>query len=162
MILSENPNIGTRITLTWYEVELAKLVGRLRRENSRKRKNQRGLEDEEDALLAMDIEGAAGEIAVARAINRYWHGSVNAPKSAPDIGASIQVRTTKHENGSLILVDRDLDDHVYFLAIGEMPNYRIAGYIVGTDGKKKEYIRAPAGRPPAYFVPQNKLSQIGA
>ena len=47
------------------------------------------------------IEGAMGECAVAKALSCYWSGAIGV-LTAGDIG-EIQVRTTAHENGRLIL-----------------------------------------------------------
>lgn len=159
--MGEQPQDFMKITLEWYEQELAERIGRLRREQSKgTKKNRRGLVEDEEALIKLDIEGAAGELAVAKAVNRYWHGSVNAPKSAPDVGTNIQVRATKHRNGSLIITKTDNDDQIYFLVIGEMPNYDVVGYIKGSDGKQEQFVRAPANRPPAFFVPQSALTRL--
>ncbi len=149
-----------RVTLTSWEENLDEFIGKARREESVKKTNRRGLSATNTDLLDLDIEGAAGEIAAAKALNRYWHGSVNAKKSEPDVGHNIQVRATKHLNGSLIITDSDPDDQIYVLVIGSRPNFNVVGWIRGVDGKKQEYVRAPNNRPPAYFVPQRILAQI--
>jgi hypothetical protein len=149
------------IILTEWEQKLADLIGKARRDESEKSKvNRRGLKADYTTLLDLDIEGAAGEIAAARALNRYWHASVNVGKEAPDVGTNIQVRATKHLNGSLIITNSDPDDQIYVLVTGTRPNYKIVGWIRGCDGKKEQYVRAPNNRPPAYFVPQTALKKV--
>jgi hypothetical protein len=148
------------VELRPYEQEIASLVGRMRRYGSKEAgmQNQRGLDAKEEELLALDIAGAGAEAAVGRLTNRYWHGSVNAAKHEPDVGHQIQVRWTHHERGRLIVLPRDPDDQYYFLVTGNPPLYNVIGWIRGQDAKREEWIDAPAGRPPAYFVPQSALT----
>ena len=79
---------------------MASVVGTERKIESlnSKRKNVHGLTK---ASWTEDIDGAAGEMAAAKAINNYWAGTVNSFKSA-DIGSSVQVRTTSYENVNLL------------------------------------------------------------
>ena len=149
------------VSLSTYEQELAYFVGSLRRKSSRMKKGQRGLEEyDETKLLNMDVEGAACEIAAAKAFNRYWHGSWDVDPSLPDVGKNIQVRGTHRPEGRLILTDRSEDDQFHVLVVGKMPHYRVCGYIKGSEGKKERYRQAPAGRPPAYFIPQSALKPV--
>ncbi len=149
------------IRLTWYEIETAKNVGRLRRSESRGvSRNRHGLSGTEDRLLDLDIHAAGAEIAAARAMNLYFHGSVNAGKLEPDIGRNVQVRATSHLTGRLILRDSDPDHFWYVLVVGEKFLYHVVGWIRGRDGKQPRYLAAPADRPAAYFIPQNHLIPI--
>lgn len=93
-------------------------------------------------------------------MNRFWHGSVNAAKSDPDVGKNIQVRATKLLRGKLIVTDSDPDDQIYVLVVGQIPEYNVVGWIRGADAKNKDFIFAPNNRPPAYFVPQSELTEI--
>jgi hypothetical protein len=150
------------IILTEYEQNMAKFVGMARYNESRKyslNRSVRGYDASEGVRIQNDIEGAGAEIAVAKSFNVYWHGSVNVFKDYPDVGRNTQVRQTKHKTGRLIITDRDPDDQLFVLVIGEMPTYDIIGFIKGADAKREEFIDAPAGRPPAYFVPQDKLTK---
>jgi hypothetical protein len=114
----------------------------------------------------MDIEGAAAELAVAKYLGAYWkpitlNGDIkrmHARLDAADIGRRIQVRSTWRTDGHLIVKKDDPDYHVFFLAIGAAPDFRIAGWIMGCDSKRAEWWRAAdPQRPPAYFVPQGAL-----
>ena len=76
------------ITLAWYELEMGGIIG-LQRQIESFRKNL-------TPKLGYwswhsHIEGALAELAVAKALNTYWSGSVNT-FGAADIGADIQVR----------------------------------------------------------------------
>ena len=84
----------------------------------------------------LQIEGAMSEYALAKYLNVHWEG-VGFP-DADDVGNE-DVRVTPHENGCLILHDRDKDDKKYWLLIGQNGEYEIKGYIFGRDGKQKKY-----------------------
>lgn len=104
------------------------------------------------------IEACASEMAVAKAYNLYWEPVARRPENlAGDVG-NLQVRSTWRENGRLILHDRDPDDAVFVLVTGKIPSFDVRGWILGRDGKAKEHWDEGDGRP-AYFVPQNVLTQ---
>jgi hypothetical protein len=101
------------------------------------------------------IEGAMGEMAVAKAFNLYWNGNLG-NLSAGDVG-DIQVRTSSRTNGDLIMHPRDRDKDRFILVTGGNGDYNLRGWVLGSEGKLQEYWRDPAGGRPAYFVPQGKL-----
>lgn len=102
----------------------------------------------------LQIEGAMSEYALAKYLNVHWEG-VGFP-DADDVGNE-DVRVTTHENGCLILHDRDKDDKKYWLLIGQNGEYEIKGYIFGRDGKQKKYWKEKVPGRPCYFVPQCDL-----
>jgi hypothetical protein len=106
----------------------------------------------------LNIEGALGELAVAKFLNIYWDGSVNTWK-ANDL-QGIQVRTRSKNYYDLIVRDNDNDDAIYILAIGKNGVYNVMGWINGIDAKKEEWKQTYGDRPSAYFVPQSKLNDI--
>jgi len=146
-----------KITLTEFEMELAALVGTRRQIQNifGGRKDAYGA-DYEDGWTS-HIEGAAGEIAVAKWGDKFWNGNIGDLK-ADDVG-SWQVRTTTWQNGCLILhPDKDADDKVFFLATGLAPTFFLRGWLRARDGKKEEYWSDPQRRNRwAFFVPQSKL-----
>lgn len=106
----------------------------------------------------LHIEGAAGEMAVAKYLNRYWYGNIGNLK-ANDVG-SHEVRTTpKHEN-RLIVHKSDPDDRYFILVTGLSPEFKIRGFMLGSDAKQEKYWSDPAGGRPAYFVPAGDLTQF--
>jgi hypothetical protein len=105
------------------------------------------------------IEGAAAEMAVARWFDRFWAGALG-DLMAADVG-KLQVRATRHPNGSLILHDRDKDNDAFILVIGVSPRFLLAGWIYARDGKQQQYWRTDTGRP-AFFVPQGALRSFAA
>ena len=149
------------VTLTEHEMELAALTGIKRRAESKSR--GRGRVDHPAIIdengWDMDIEGASAEMAFCKFRGEYWTASIGSFKGA-DHGDNIQIRQTKLNNGCLIIRELDNDDHRYVLVSGKSPTFQMHGWILGKDGKRKEYEKNPGGRSPAYFVPQHKLNQF--
>lgn len=103
--------------------------------------------------LDLHVSGARGERVVAKMLGRPWDGNLGNLKAA-DVG-DVQVRTTTHKRGSLILHPKDGDDDLFYLVIDRSPHFDIIGSIRGRDGKQRRYWRDPTGRSRhAYFVPQ--------
>ena len=147
------------VTLMTYEVMQAALVGLMRQISSMK-KNFNISHGLSKRNWDIDIEGACGEMAVAKALNVYWDGSVDKFKSGGDIGSRLQVRTTTHPNGRLIVRDIDDESHIFLLVTGNAPEYILRGWTMGGEAKQEKYLDSPAGRPPAYFVPISDLFEI--
>jgi hypothetical protein len=112
------------------------------------------------ALRAADwqchIEGALGELVVAKALGRYWAPNVGGYDYGADVGR-FEVRATSKPDGPLIVRDRDSDAAAYVLVTGTPPCLEIRGWLYGREAKQDRYRAAPAGRPPAYFVPPGEL-----
>ena len=144
------------VTLTTHEMAIAAWVGVRRNVESRRR----GLRDRHGYKgdgWQVHIEGAGGELAVAKALDMYWDGSVNTFKRADLPG--IQVRTAlTHKN--LIVRPADAPDEVFVLVTGQMPDYQVHGRLRGSDAMQPQFLSGVGGRPPAYFVPPSKLNPI--
>src|SRR5690242_899124 len=113
----------TPISLTWYECELAAVVGCKRQLKALEQGNpdRHGFEG-----LGWDnhVEGAAAELAVAKCRGVYWGGHVNVFSEA-DLGQRVQVRLrTKHSYDLIVRPDDD-DGHAFVLVTGNLPNFRI-------------------------------------
>ena len=105
------------------------------------------------------IEGAMGECAVAKALGCYWSGAIGV-LNAGDVG-EVQVRTTTHKNGRLILHKLDPLNCYYVLAIGENGEYEMAGYLWGKNGMNDKHWEDPTGTNRfAYFVPREELTDF--
>lgn len=111
---------------------------------------------------AVDIDGAMAELAVAKALDRYWPGWVDTFKSC-DV-SHFQVRYTKHASGRLIIRDNDADDHIYLLVVlGSSPSgytFQLIGWILGAEGKQPHWIDNPNRGEPAFWVPQHALKSL--
>jgi hypothetical protein len=139
------------------EMTTAAWVGAIRALESK----TRGLKDSHgfsEDCWDLQIEGAGGELAVAKALNVYWDGSVNTLR-APDL-SGIQVRTRSQRDYDLIVWPDDSPDDLYVLVTGQMPEYRIHGWIRGSDAMQDRWLKEHGDRPPAYFVPQDALQPI--
>ena len=149
------------ITLTKHEMELAAIVGIKRRAESRAshRTDNKLLNTEKQGYWDVDIDGAAAEMAYCKSRNEYWSASIGTFKDA-DHGKKTQIRHTSYDNGKLIIRDDDKDDHFFVLVTGLSPNFKIHGWMLGSEGKKEEYLFAPNGKTPAYFIPQDKLNKF--
>lgn len=108
-------------------------------------------------------DGCLGEMAFAKGRNLYWSGAGVDFRNESDVG-KVQVRMTRHRNGCLL--HRPNEAHLedpWVLVIGEESRddtYHLGGWLYGHELRREEWLRAPAGRPPAYFAPQNALRPI--
>ena len=102
----------------------------------------------------LHIEGALGEMALAKHLGIYWDGK--GKMRAPDVG-DVDVRTRSKHTYDLIVHDRDDDGRFIYLLTGGNGTYRFHGGICARDAKHERYWKDPAGGRPAYFVPQSDL-----
>jgi hypothetical protein len=110
------------------------------------------------------IDGALGEMVLAKHFNIYWGGK--GIKGGGDVG-NLQVRTTPYANGYLRLHKKDEDGAKFYLVTGKPPKYTVRGWLLAKDGKRPEFwgsigkggVIDPNGTyRPAYWVPQDKLN----
>jgi hypothetical protein len=150
----------------WVELSLTEMlnaanVGIVRHHESTKRNHKfaHGFVENEKTALCIDIEGAMGEVCVAKVLDRYYEGTVNTFKGA-DIGKDIQVRCRSKHDYDLIVRDDDNPNHFYIHVTGTAPNYCVRGWMRGEDAKQPKYLAGHGGRVPAYFVPEKDLKKI--
>lgn len=146
-----------RVLLTEQELEYAAMIGAKRYYESvtHGRKDNAAVSQHESGLW-LHIAGACGEIAVAKWAGQYWGGDIGTFKAA-DVGSRVQVRTRTKLNGELIVREKDNADHAYVLVTGVGPELFLQGWCWGHEAKQPEYWKAYGGKPPAYFVPNEKL-----
>lgn len=107
--------------------------------------------------------GARGEMALAKALNIYWSGTVG-QLGCRDVGP-FQVRASDKFTSRLILHPNDCDAHVFFLVTGTSQEpatdlFVIHGWLNASEGKKDEYWCDPTKEDRwAYFVDQNILDK---
>jgi len=152
--------------VVWVTMSLAEMIsgaslGVIRHHNSSMRGSEFSAGFTEDKRTVLDIhtQGAMGEICVAKVMDRYPKFSVDTFKAA-DISENVQVRTSLRHEARLRILPNDNPEHYYVLVTGTGPVYCVRGWIKGSEGRQEEYISAPNNRPPAYFVPQDKLYPI--
>lgn len=147
------------VTLAWSEVLIATNVGIMRQiQNLRDKRNDRYGCDPENGWT-IHIEGACGEMAVAKLFRKFWSGAIGNLK-ADDVD-NYQVRTTSKENYRLIIHPKDADDKAFILAIGLAPTYNVVGWIFGRDAKQEKFWCDPTClNRHAFFVPQSELRPL--
>lgn len=155
--------MAIEITLTPYEFEIALLIGSHRQKEAVRKglKDQHGLEFGSKDPLVCHVEGVAGEMACAQALNVYWVPTVNTFKS-PDLADDIQVKTRGRADYDLLVRPKDDVEHLFVLVTKEPANlvYRVHGWLTGADAKQQKYLQNYGGRAPAYFAPQAVLNPI--
>ncbi len=145
------------VTLDWYEVSRAALVGVSRNVEAIRLGCSNRLKAGED--WSIHILGALGECAFAKATGRYWSGGVNTFHGA-DIGRRLQVRTrSKHEYDLIVRAD-DADEDVFVLVTGSQDRFLVHGWVLGGEAKREEWIANHGNYSPAWFVPSSALNPI--
>ena len=150
-----------KVDLSQVEAFLASQVGSFRNTKSLAQGNPDafGLSADKDGW-GLHIEGAAGEMAAAKALNIYWSATVNTFKKGGDLGDRIQVRTRSKHDYELLVHPSDRDDDVFVLVTGKSPHFLVHGWISGRDAKQTAYLKTHGGRDPAYFVPHRALHKL--
>lgn len=115
-----------------------------------------------DFMERLDNEtiGACGEMALCKSQGAFWTPSVNTFHAVADVGANVEVRTTRRSDGCLIIRDNDPPDRWYVLVTGEPPNMDIRGLIRGDRARQPQWMANPNGYRPAWFVPQEALQRL--
>jgi hypothetical protein len=148
----------TPVVLTWREVAIGADVGVARRIRSMANGRQERFDPSRGDPWGRDINGACGEMAVAKFLGVYWGGHVDTFRDA-DVGARIQVRWTSRDDGDLFVKPQDDPAHTFVLVTGFPPNLVIRGAFRGADAKQDD--RWDASLPePAFKVPQTELAPL--
>lgn len=150
------------VTLTWFELEMAAIVAVRRHVEALRqtRPDRYGAAGDADGWQ-LHLEGAFGELAFAKALGRYWDGSINTFHDGGDVGV-VQVRTRSRSDYDLIVRDADRDGDYFVLVVGRSPSYTVVGYILGADAKQPKWSKDHGGHGAAFFVPQSELRQFPA
>jgi hypothetical protein len=151
------------VELEWYEMDMAILVGNARTTSAwrNERRNIAGYKPRD--LFDTNIKAAGAEIAVAKALNVYWDGSVGTFKTKADVGNKTEVRMTSMRVPKLIVRPGDKTERDYVLVldcwqVASKPRFDILGWMQGHEAKQDKYLTDNGnGRPPAYMVPVPEL-----
>lgn len=148
------------VTLTWSEVAMAGFVGAMRNVSALRRNYRPGNYAPKDDAWTLSIEGAAGEIAVAKHLGLYWTGTIG-EIDRDDVGPYQVKANCSRRLDDLIIQPQNRIDRIYIGVLSFIPRMIITGWIDGVDGKVEQYLREGApGRPPAYFVPRGVLHSL--
>ena len=148
------------IKLEWFEFHGAAQVGLQRWAQSEARGMNHASTYSRDYLrrLVEEVVGACGERCVCKSCNIYWDGSVNTFHAIADImGAGVEIRTTDLDDGRMIIRDNDDGARIFILVTGKGPEFKIRGWLYGSECKKPAWESNPNGYRPAWFVPQCAL-----
>lgn len=147
------------ISLTWHEVLLAASVGTMRQVQNLKndRKDKYGADP--DNAWTPHIEGACGELAVAKYLGVFWNGALG-NLGADDVG-NFQVRRRTRMDWDLLIQPDDDDNDAFIAIVGKLPKLYICGWMMARDAKRQEWWADKSGKNrPAFFVPQSALRDI--
>src|ERR1700743_635586 len=125
------------IELTKEEFAYAVKIGKLRQEEALKKNLPDRYGFDGTAGLSIPIEGACGELAVAKALNITWDATVNTFKSLADLVSNIEVRTRSKDNYDLLIRSDDKDQSLFVLVIRKSPKtFDVVGWIKASDAKQ--------------------------
>lgn len=146
------------ITLSPTEMDVARLVGERRHRNAAAHGWKDVVADIGESL-DRHVNGAAAEIAVAKALGKYWDADITRFKGA-DILPDIQVRWRSQHDWDLIVRDGDNPEHLYYHVTGAPPRLCIHGFIAGRAAKRECFRKNPGGYKPSFFVPDANLIDV--
>lgn len=143
-----------KIRLSWNEAHVAAIAGVNRHMTSlyNARNDQHGARDSWD----LHVQGALGEMVVAKWLGVYWDAAVNTFKR-PDLGARVQVRCRSRHDYELIVRRDDADQQLFVLVTGQPPTFFVRGFMLGVDAKRDEWLKDHGRREKAFFVPHAAL-----
>jgi hypothetical protein len=154
------------VLLSWHEAKEATEIG-VKRQISNLKDERPDAHGFTGDGWGAHIEGALAEKAVAKHLDRYWLAVVSGdPKILQGDVGNLQVRSTMHASGRLILHKADPDGSVFISVIGPAYSnvgvtFDIVGAIRARDGKRDEWWEDPSGKGrPAYFVPRAMLVAV--
>ena len=143
------------VTLNRLEVEVATVVGTARQ----RRASEQGFRERShvstDKRLGLDVQGAAAELAASKYLRLVWNFGCEGAKEEADLYPNVEVRTTRHLGGRLIVRPQDIDDRPYVLVVGELPTFRVVGWAYGHEAKREEP-RADG----SHWLPQSGLRRL--
>ena len=141
------------ITLEWYQIEQAALVG-IKRFTEAKRE---GLVSRGVVSCQNDIEAAGAELAVSVFLGARWFAGVNTYEEA-DVYPDIEVRLATATNRNLMIrCDRVHLERPYVLVYGGLPTYKVIGWMRGEDAVRNEWRCNPHSFGEVFLVPVEEL-----
>jgi hypothetical protein len=144
------------VTLSAQEVGTAAMVGIRRAYMSRNAPDT--VHSGKGKNWDMEVIGALGECAVAKATKRYWSPDVGLYGKA-DVDGGLCVRTTDIRSGNLIVREKDSGE-IYVLATGRCDVFNVVGWISAEEAKTDKFWRTDKGEPFSWWVPQSALHPI--
>lgn len=146
-----------KVTLSKQEWRFAANVGMQRHIQAR----ERNIRQAENGY-STHVQGACAEMAVAKWLNVYWVGApVDDPwENRGDVQPGLEVRSTTNTGGRLLIFEKDPDEHAFVLAIGEPPDFELAGWAYAHEVRRQVDLRPIKEDVLAWALPQDKLRPV--
>ena len=141
-----------KIILTAPELVIASTVAMMRQTQNIKNGARETYGSDPKVAWQNAVQGAIGELVVAKALGVYWSGNIGDFQAA-DV-CKLQVRTTAWDQGKLIVHPDEADDEWFILVTGLKDTYHIRGAILGRHAKQDRFWGELQPGRPAYNVPQ--------
>lgn len=106
--------------------------------------------------LGDDVRGALAELAWAKHRGEFYCGSCNTFHDEPDVHG-VEIRSMRRPNDSLLIRSNDDPSRPYVLTHANGQKVSFVGWAWGKDAMRDEWLRAPRGGKPAWFMPQSSL-----
>lgn len=133
------------------ELHLAGNVGVLRMIYAVRTNRQRGRGATDNAGGGDHVNGAIGEMMLAKHCQIFWSGTIGTIKASADVGECYQVRATALRHGRLRAHPEDNDNQPFVLARILLPEVHLVGWLWGNEIKRPEHWRTDVPWP-AYFA----------
>lgn len=125
------------------EVAIAELVGRRRVDSCLAAESLDGHfphDDGYETTVRQNQHACGGEIAVCKALGGWWEatagkGSANAAADIRVGRKRVQARHSIYQGGFMCIYTEDEAELPFVFVVGELPRFRIVGWIKGTDAK---------------------------
>lgn len=155
------PTTWDRVRLSRHELEVAAYVGLRRAVNATWQASAPRGGEQRLSVWQAHIEGAMGELAVARFLHAYWPASFDTYQSVDDL-LGWEVRTTRRADGALIVRGTDSPRpglrHVLVTLCPDPgpPVLWIRGWLESAEARQPQWQVDPEPRP-SWFVPIEAL-----
>lgn len=156
---SQNEKVWIKLSLS--EMIHGATIGAIRHyeaEQANRKMSSSFSKTDKDPMVS-HVQGAIGEMVVAKALGRYFNPTVNSFKDA-DLGHDIQVRLRVRHDADMGHNDNDNPDHLYVLVTGRGPDYCVHGWELGRNVRVPKYRQNLSSLGSLWFVPQNALRPI--
>ena len=143
------------IKLTPHEAYISGLVGYRRNlEAIYSNRKPRFPEKVAGELFGFHILAAQAELAVAKVLGVYWSPHINHFEGG-DVGR-IEVRYSQRTDVKV----RPRDSGIIVSVSGQVPDFKINGFVNAEYARKHYQAKSPRNGPPAHFVPWSDLTPI--
>ena len=103
-------------------------------------------------IMGRDIGGILAELVVGRKFDRAYLPAINVFHGKADVGEDIEVRSTPHLNGALIIRDNDDPARRYVLVVCDpMRGFAVRGWVYGYEATTDEWHKKGEGRPAWWY-----------